>query len=331
MTSPGPHLLTGREVPLGGVRGMSVTRWLPHRSLPMVGAWCFLDRFGPQRVDMRVLPHPHVGLQTVTWPLAGQIRHRDSLGTDVVVRPGQLNLMTSGTGIAHSEVSLGKQTLLNALQLWVALPGGTAGGPPRFEQHRDLPVVEAAGWRATVLVGALPGVPALASPAWVHTPLLGVDLVVDAGADLHLPLRPDFEHAVLVLEGAVRVADTDVGDGVLLHLGTGRSQVRVTTAGGARVLLLGGEPFAEDLVMWWNFVGRSHEDVAQARADWEDQGRAGGPAPGRFGVVAGHGGERITAPDLPSVRLTARRRAPAAPGAGEPHEPQQGAPAPAMS
>ena len=254
MTSSSPSLLPGRQVPLGGVRGMSVTRWLPHRSLPMVGAWCFLDRFGPQRADMRVLPHPHVGLQTVTWPLAGRIRHRDSLGSDVVVGPGQLNLMTSGTGIAHSEVSLGEQTLLDALQLWVALPSGTAsgttGGPARFEQHRDLPVFEAPGLRATVLVGSPEGVPAVASPALVHTPLLGVDLVLDAGADLHLPLRTDFEHAVLVLEGDARAADTDVGSRPLLYLAPGRSQVHVTTTGGARVLLLGGEPCAEDVVMW---------------------------------------------------------------------------------
>lgn len=338
MTSPSPYLLPGRQVPLGGVRGMSVTRWLPHRGLPMVGAWCFLDRFGPQRVDMRVLPHPHSGLQTVTWPLAGQIRHRDSLGTDVVVGPGQLNLMTSGLGIAHSEISVGEQPLLNALQLWVALPdgtgSGTAGGPARFEQHRDLPVVEAPGLRATMLVGALEGLdgaPAVASPALVHTPLLGVDLVLDAGADLLLPLRKDFEHAVLVLEGAVRAAGTEVGVGPLLHLGTERSQVHLVTTGEARVLLLGGEPFAEDLVMWWNFVGRTHEDVAQARADWEDQGGAGGPGRGRFGVVPGHGGERIPAPELPSVRLIPRRRAPSAPGAAERHETQQGAPAPAMS
>ncbi len=148
-------LLSRREVPLGGVRGVQVSRWLPQRSLPMVGAWCFLDRVGPERVDMAVLPHPHVGLQTVTWPLSGEVRHRDSLGTDVVLRPGELNLMTSGRGIAHSEVSLGQQPLLHALQLWVALPLGVASSAARFEQHRDLPVVELPGARVTVFVGEL--------------------------------------------------------------------------------------------------------------------------------------------------------------------------------
>jgi len=297
---PGPvaELLPGRDVPLGGVRGMSVTRWLPSRALPMVGAWCFLDRIGPEDVDMRVLPHPHTALQTVTWPLAGQVHHRDSLGTDVVLRPGELNLMTSGHGISHSEVSLGDRPLLHALQLWVALPGDLADGPARFEQHRALPVAEVPGARATVFVGSLGGA---ASPALVHTPLLGAEVVVDAGASAVLPLREDFEHGVLVLEGSARVAGTDPGTD-LLHLGTGRSELPVTTAGGARLLLLGGEPFAEDLVMWWNFVGRSHEDVVRARADWEAAGQT------RFGTVPGHGAQRIPAPPLPDVRLTPRRR-----------------------
>src|SRR3954470_7673988 len=124
VASHGPvvELHEARDVPLGGVRAMRVRRTLPQRALPTVGAWCFLDRFGPQRVDMRVLPHPHTGLQTVTWPLRGQIRHRDSLGNDVMVRPGQLNLMTAGRGVSHSEFSAGDTPLLHALQLWLALP-----------------------------------------------------------------------------------------------------------------------------------------------------------------------------------------------------------------
>jgi quercetin 2,3-dioxygenase len=324
-SAPVTELLPGRDVPLGGVRGMSVTRWLPHRALPMVGAWCFLDRIGPQRVDMRVQPHPHTGLQTVTWPLAGRIRHRDSLGTDVELRPGELNLMTSGRGVAHSEHSLGEQPLMHALQLWVALPAGLDGGPARFEQHRDLPLVERPGLRATVVVGALDGA---TSPARVHTPLVGADVVVEPGTRTSLPLHEGFEHAVLVLDGTVTVAGTALDGGPLLHLGQGRSRLDVTSATGARLLLLGGEPYREDLVMWWNFIGRTHEDVVAARADWEADGQT------RFGVVPGHGGERIPAPPLPPVRLTPRRRRPplpGAPGQEASHEVEPGAPAPAMS
>lgn len=156
-TGDGPvtELHEARRVPLGGVRAMRVDRLLPHRSLPTVGAWCFLDLFGPQRTGMRVLPHPHIGLQTVTWPLTGEIRHRDSLGSDVVIRPGGLNLMTAGRGVAHSEVSAAGAAPLHGLQLWLALPAERAGMEPAFEQHTELPRLERPGLRATVLAGAL--------------------------------------------------------------------------------------------------------------------------------------------------------------------------------
>ncbi|MDN3355297.1 pirin family protein [Actinomadura sp. DC4] len=284
-----------RSVPLGGIRGMHVDRVLPHRSLPTVGAWCFLDRFGPQRVDMRVLPHPHCGLQTVTWPLSGEIRHRDSLGSDVLVRPGQLNLMTAGHGIAHSEFSVGDAPLLDALQLWLALP--VTGIAPGFEQHVELPSYARGGLRATVLVGALGDA---VSPATVHTPLVGADLELAPGAAASVPLRPDFEHALLVLTGEIEVDGTPAAAGPLLYLGTGRDTLTISAGDGARAMLLGGEPFPHELVMWWNFVGRSHEDIEAARAAWETGDR--------FGHVTGHGPERVPAPELPGVRLRPRPR-----------------------
>jgi redox-sensitive bicupin YhaK (pirin superfamily) len=259
----------------------------------------FLDAFGPEHVDMRVLPHPHTGLQTVTWPLAGEIHHRDSLGSDVVVRPGQLNLMTAGHGVSHSEISLGTGRLLRGVQLWIALPADEADQPPRFSQHLDLPVVTGDGLAATVLVGELGGP---TSPARVSTPLVGADVVVDAGAATTLPLDPRFEHAVLALEGTATVDGTDLAPGPLLCLGAGRDHVSMSSAAGGHVLLIGGEPFADDLIMWWNFVGRSHGEIVQARRDWEED------APARYGHVTGHGDERIPAPALPNLRLTPRRR-----------------------
>jgi hypothetical protein len=301
VTVRGPvnRLLAAREVPLGGIRAMHVHRTLPTRDLPLVGAWCFLDAFGPESVDMRVLPHPHTGLQTVTWPLAGEIRHRDSLGSDVVVRPGQLNLMTAGHGVSHSELSVGTAPLLHGVQLWIALPADEAGSAPRFEQHLDLPVVGGDGLRATVLVGELAG---STSPANVLSPLLGADVSLDAATTTDLPLRAGFEHAVLGLEGEVTVDRTALVPGPLLYLGAGRDRVSLASASGGRVLLIGGEPFADDLVMWWNFVGRSHDEIVRARRDWEEDG------PARYGTVAGHGAERIPAPALPNLRLTPRRR-----------------------
>lgn len=298
---PRSLLLEARDVPLGGVRAMSVSRSLPQRDLPMVGAWCFLDRFGPQRTKMRVEPHPHIGLQTVTWPLEGEVRHRDTLGSDVVVRRGALNLMTSGAGIAHSEYSVGDDPIpLDALQLWVALPEARRHGAPAFERHEDLPPLElAGGGRARLVVGAFAGV---SSPATMHTPIVGLEVELPAGTAATLPFEPAWEYAVVGVFGTVTVGDASVSPGGLLYLGDGRDGVRVEAgADDATVFLLGGEPFADEIVMWWNFVGRTHDEIVAARDAWE-------AASDRFGHVVGHGDERIPAPPLPHVRLTPRRR-----------------------
>lgn len=311
---PRALLLEAREVPLGGVRGMEVYRALPQRDLPLVGAWCFLDRFGPQETTMRVEPHPHIGLQTVTWPLVGEVRHRDSVGSDVVVRRGALNLMTSGAGISHSEYSLGDgPTALDALQLWVALPETRRHGTPDFERHEALPTLRldattGADGEATVVMGSLGEA---ASPASAFTPIVGAEIRIPAGSRVRVPLRPEWEHAVLGLTGEVDVFDVvdesdgrlaaSVDDRHLLYLGTRRSGVELSSSDDATVFLLGGEPFEDEIVMWWNFVGRSHEEIVEAREAWQARGD-------RFGRVVDHGDEWIPAPPLPAVRLTRRRR-----------------------
>ena len=291
---------------------MNVQRALPQRALPTVGAWCFLDRFGPQRIAMRVDPHPHMGLQTVTWPLAGEVRHRDSIGSDAVLRPGQLNLMTSGAGIAHSEYSLGDGTAeLDAMQLWIALPEDSRWGDRAFESHQHLPVVDLPATRgddaqATVVMGRFADV---TSPATTFSPLVGAQIRVAAGSRVRVPLNPDWEHAVVVLEGDLEVHAVASPGGEparperndLLYLGTDRDHATVASRDGALVFLLGGEPFQEELVMWWNFVGRSHQEIADAWDDWQSRSA-------RFGDVAGHGDVRIPAPPMPGVRLTGRRR-----------------------
>ena len=308
---PGPLavVLPARAVPLGGLRAMDVLRTLPQRGLPTVGAWCFLDRFGPQETVMHVDPHPHMGLQTVTWPLAGEIRHRDSLGSDVVLQPGALNLMTSGAGIAHSEYSLGDNPVpLDALQLWIALPEGARHGPRSFERHESLPsltLAASAGAAATavVVMGTLAGV---TSPATTYTPLVGSELRVPAGSTVTVPLEPGWEHALLVLRGELAPGGADESlptppPNDLLYLGTDRSSLTLTSRDGATAFLMGGPPFEDELVMWWNFVGRSHEEIAAAWYDWQEGTE-------RFGTVDGHGDVRIPAPPMPSVRLTPRGR-----------------------
>jgi redox-sensitive bicupin YhaK (pirin superfamily) len=282
---------------------MSVHRSLPQRALPMVGAWCFLDRFGPQTARMRVEPHPHIGLQTVTWPFVGEVRHRDAIGSDVVVRRGALNIMTSGAGISHSEYSVGEDAVpLDALQLWVALPESRRHGERDFERIEDLPTVDLGGGAtARVVVGAFAGA---VSPARMYTPIVGAEVFLPAGSRTTLPLDPDWEHAIVGISGRPTVqvdAGIDVPDLGLLYLGIRREGVEVTTDADATVFVLGGEPFEDDIVMWWNFVGRSHDEIAEARDAWE----AGTE---RFGHVVGHGDERIPAPPLPGVRLTQRRR-----------------------
>lgn len=301
VAEPDSVLLPGHDVPLG--RYTTVRRLLPQRPRRMVGAWCFVDQFGPDDVagkpGMRVPPHPHTGLQTVTWLVQGEVLHRDSLGNRQSIVPGQLNLMTAGHGIAHSEESPPDHPpVIQGLQLWVALPEAARHLAPLFAHHPDVPAVaDGTGVTVSVVVGELAGV---RSPALVHTPLLGAELLLAPGARTLLPLLPGFEYAVLVLDGAAGVASTPLTPGSLLYLGTGHSELAVRGEGPARLFLLGGEPFEEPLVMWWNFVGRSHEEIAQARADWQ--------AGSRFGAVAGYRGDPLPAPPMPTTRLKARDR-----------------------
>jgi quercetin 2,3-dioxygenase len=298
---PDSVLLPGHDVPLG--RYTTVRRLLPQRPRRMVGAWCFVDQFGPDDVaggpGMRVPPHPHTGLQTVTWLVEGEILHRDSLGNRQSIVPGQLNLMTAGHGIAHSEESPPDHPpVMQGLQLWVALPDHARLVAPSFVHHPDVPIWRDGAATVSVVVGEVGGV---RSPALVHTPLVGAEVLFATGdGGTSLPLTPAFEYGVLVLDGAVDVLGTPLTPGSLLYLGTGRAELAVWADGPARLFLLGGEPFDEPLVMWWNFVGRTHDEIAEARDDWQ-AGR-------RFGTVTGHDGDPLPAPPMPTTRLKARDR-----------------------
>jgi redox-sensitive bicupin YhaK (pirin superfamily) len=298
---PGPQvqLLPAREVPLGGPRAMLVRRSLPSRARTTVGAWCFVDHYGPAAGEhvMVVPPHPHTGLQTVTWLVAGEALHHDSVGSEVAIRPGQLNIMTSGHGIAHGERSLpGDGAPLHGVQLWVALPEEHRHQAPHFEHHAALPTRTVDGVRTTVLVGSFDG---LTSDAATYTPLVGAEVVAPVGP-LRLPLQEEFENAVLLVSGAVAIEGVRPSPGDLVHLGTGRAAVDVGVEEPAVLMLLGGAPFGERLVMWWNFVGRTHEDVVEARAQWQERSD-------RFGEVPGWEGDSwLRAPELPNVRLRPR-------------------------
>ncbi|MFF3271818.1 pirin family protein [Streptomyces chrestomyceticus] len=309
---PAIEVFTPRDVPLGGPRAMTVRRTLPQRSRSLIGAWCFADHYGPDDVaatgGMDVAPHPHTGLQTVSWLFSGEIEHRDSLGTHAYVRPGELNLMTAGHGISHSEVSTERTTVLHGVQLWVALPGEHRNTRADF-QHHVPGSVRVGGAEVSVFLGTLAGV---TSPVRTFSPLLGAEIVLGPGATATLAVDPAFEHGLLVDHGTVRLSGTPLRPADLGYAPPGRDHLTLTNASDtpARTVLLGGTPFEEEIVMWWNFVGRSQQDVEEARRDWmADSGSGPGSDSGsRFGEVRGYDGDRLPAPELPTVGLKPRGR-----------------------
>jgi redox-sensitive bicupin YhaK (pirin superfamily) len=309
-TGPEELVVTARKVWLG--KTTLVARALPDRAVRMIGAWCFLDHYGPEDVSaapgMQVPAHPHTGLQTVSWLVEGEVEHRDSLGTRALVTPGTLNIMTAGHGIVHSEMSpVDKPPTLHGLQLWVALPDDARDSAPRFDRYTDLPVIERPGVRGQVLIGELDGV---RSPAISFTPLVGADLTLQPKATVELAADAAHEHGVFVVAGEVTAGGDAVGTtDQLIYLGTGRGTVTLTAGGaGARVLLLGGEPFAEEIVMWWNFIGRTHEEVAAYREQWEH--RDAEPGTERFPPVLTRAERVMEAPAMPTVPLKPRPRRP---------------------
>lgn len=279
LSPPVAHALEITESRRSAVGSFGVRRALPRRDRRTVGAWCFLDHMGPSPVDevrgLDVAPHPHIGLQTVTWLLEGEAVHRDSLGNEQVIVPGELNLMTAGHGVSHSEEGTGRyRGQLHGVQLWVAQPSTSRDGPPDFEHHGDLPVGHFGAAEITVLIGALD---TAISPARRDTDHMGVDISLHPGTSV-LPLRADDEHALVVLEGSVRVDERVVEPGHLAYLGTGREELRLTARERARAVLIGGPPFEEPVLMWWNYVAREREEIVRAHRDWL-------ASSGRFGHV----------------------------------------------
>ncbi|MEU5919558.1 pirin family protein [Streptomyces sp. NPDC047141] len=300
VAEPVRELLSPRRVQLG--ESTEVRRLLPNLGRRMIGAWAFVDHYGPDDIadepGMQVPPHPHTGLQTVSWLHEGEVLHRDSTGSLQTVRPRELGLMTSGRAISHSEESPRPHArLLHGAQLWVALPDAHRHVEPHFEHHADLPRVTAPGLTATVILGSLDGA---ASPGTTYSPLVGADLALAAGTETALPLEPDFEYAVLAMSGEAEVDGVPVLPGSMLYLGCGRTELPLRAVSDAGLMLLGGEPFEEEIVMWWNFVGRTDEEIREAREQWMTSDR--------FGEVKGYDGGRLDAPEVPPTPLKARGR-----------------------
>ncbi len=305
--TPGVEIMTPRDVPLGGPRAMRVRRTLPQRHRSLIGAWCFVDHYGPDLVadtgGMVVPPHPHTGLQTVSWLFTGEVEHRDSAGHHAMVRPGEVNLMTAGRGISHSEVSPPATTTLHGAQLWVALPDADRFVDPGFAHHAPTPVT-GPGWEARVFLGSLLGD---TSPVPTYTPLLGAELLLDPGTALELEVDEAFEHGVLADAGVLSVEGVETKKDDLAYVPPGRSTLTLTAHDEpVRLLLLGGPPFGEDIVMWWNIVARTHEEVVAWRQAWQHQITDAGLVDGHFGVPVGDERPPIPAPPLPNARLRPR-------------------------
>ncbi|HTD10571.1 MAG TPA: pirin family protein [Steroidobacteraceae bacterium] len=291
--------IESRASTIGG--GLTIRRALPNARRRTVGAWCFLDHAGPLEFPpgegLRVGPHPHIGLQTFTWMIEGEVVHRDSLGNEQLITPGQVNLMTAGGGISHAEDSAatqGRSARLHAVQLWIALPDAHRHRAPSFRNHADLPRIEAGGFTVCVLAGSALG---HSSPAEIFSPLVGLDLSAPAAGRLSIPMTASYEHAALVLEGAATVAGEQLAPGTLLYIGTGRDSIDISCRDAARLILIGGVPFQEEILLWWNFVARRPEEMQEATRDWN--------AGKRFGSVLGSPSVPLIAPNPAGLSLRA--------------------------
>ena len=257
-----------RQGRVAKVGNLSVMRVLPTKGRRTVGAWCFVDMMLPgdeiEPDPMEIGPHPHIGLQTVTWLLRGEALHSDSLGTEQLIRAGQLNLMTSGHGIAHAE--LGSQSGALGLQMWIALPEDTRHGASAFEHHAHLPIHDVGTGEAKVIVGSLDGT---ASPARTDTPLVGAELSLGKGV-AEIPANTGFEYGLVPVEGEVNINGAIVEPGYLGLIPAGGQTLRIeANQDGTRAMLIGGEPLGERIQMWWNFVARSREELTEAWRDWD--------------------------------------------------------------
>jgi len=272
-----------------------VRRALPSRGRTMIGPFIFVDEFGPATLEvgggMQVRPHPHINLATVTWLFEGAIDHRDSVGTFATIRPGQVNLMTAGRGIVHSERSPESERdgsgKLYGMQTWLALPDGAEEIDPAFEAQASLPVVEAGGAKAIVIMGELWGA---AAPTTCHSHTIYSEIVLAAGGAIPIDAGAD-ERAVMLVGGDARIDGQPLDPFVLTVLAPGAAMKLASDTGG-RVMLMGGEAFATKRHVWWNFVSSSRERINQAKDDW----RAG-----RFPLVPGDSDEFIPIPDQPKT------------------------------
>jgi quercetin 2,3-dioxygenase len=296
-----PERIETRRTEIGG--GLIIRRALPNPRRRTIGAWCFLDHAGPvafeQGGGLHVGPHPHIGLQTFTWMIEGSVVHRDSLGNEQLITPGQVNIMTAGGGISHSEDSASGDARfrtdsrsLHAVQLWIALPEAERHRAAAFRNHPQLPLLDIDGFTLRILAGRAVG---RTSPVEVFSPLVALDITARSAASLSMPLTSAFEYGALVLGGEMLVAGEPLAPGTLLYLAPGREHLEISCSAAAHLILIGGVPFDEDILLWWNFVARRPEEMEQASRDWKNGTR--------FGTVRGSPSPPLVPPSLTGLHL----------------------------
>jgi len=290
--------LQPRLVQLTTRSGIEVRRTLPHREIRTIGAWCFLDDYGPnfEPSAMSVAAHPHAGLQTVTWLFEGEVEHRDSLGSVAIIRPGQLNIMTAGKGISHSELSTKDSQALHGVQLWTVLPSADQYAEPTFDHYESLPTFAIGNFDIRLFMGAMNGHDA-------HTknfsPLVGAEIKVAASIRQDFELNSNFEYGFLIIEGSLTIDEVVIEAGELHYIDQGVNKITISSLSGSKFLLLGGEPFTEEIIMWWNFIARSHEQIVELREKWNNHSP-------EFPRFEDRIGGRIPAPALPNMHLSPR-------------------------
>lgn len=306
----GVELLLPREVPLGGPRAIPVFRVLPNKHRHFIGAWCFADAFGPANRErdgaMDVPPHPHTGLQTVSWLVEGAVEHRDSTGQKHTVHPGGVNVMTAGRGITHSEYQTGDSNVLHGVQLWTVLPAHERDREPSFSGVDAVPEFEIEpGVRVRVFAGSYQQREARAP---YFSQLVGAEVRIPAGRSVTLPLHEPFEHGLLALNDGVTVEGAPLVRGGIAYTPPATASITFAAETDAVVILLGGEPFEEEVVMFWNFIGTNHDAVAAFRHEWMRE-RENPSDRERFGTVVDDDAHPLAAPRLPDVELLPRGRA----------------------
>ena len=275
--------------------GFQVRRAIPSPQRRMVGPFVFVDQFGPARLaageGMDVRPHPHINLATVTWLFEGAIDHRDSLGTFSTITPGQVNLMTAGTGIVHSERSPQSErdggAAMYGLQTWLALPDGMEEIAPAFETVSDLPLLEDGGASARVIMGSLWGRQA---PTTCYAETIYAEVNLQPGGAVPIDAEAD-ERALMLVAGDASLDGIALEPYALVLLRPGEA-MRLTSAAGGKIMLMGGEAFSAPRYVYWNFVSSRRERIEQAKEDWVS---------GRFPLVPGDEAEFIPLPEKPKT------------------------------